>query len=449
MVTATPEKTNEKTLVCNLHPGQMRVWKSIARFVAMLAGTQSGKTVFGPLWLHREIEKHGAGDYLAVTANYDLFKLKMLPELLDYFVRTLGIGKYWAADRIIEIAEDLKPGNFKAKTTTDPMWARIILRSAEAEAGLESATAQAAWLDEAGHPDFKRTAWEAIQRRLSIHQGRALFTTTLYDWGWLKLEVYDRWRKGDKDFEVIQYDSTMNPAFPKEEFERAIRTMPVWKVDLFYRGRYSRPAGLIYDCFDETKCKLTRREIEEIIKQDWPRYVGHDFGPVHTSALWYAQDPGTGYLYLYRTYCSYEKKSAAAHVQEWKRLSGIEPIRRRVGGAGGTQASDEGWRQAYTLAGWPVIEPLVESVEIGIDRVYAWHKTNRLYVADDLFDYLDEKLSYSRELNDAYEPTDKIKNKSIYHHMDGERYIISDFKPVDVVKKLESNVIHVVQPKGW
>jgi hypothetical protein len=447
MVTAAPT-TETKTLVYNLHPGQMRVWNSTARFVAMMAGTQSGKTVFGPLWLHREIERHGAGDYLAVTANYDLFKLKMLPELLDYFCRNLGIGKYWAADRIIEIAEDMRPGNFKAKDSTDPMWGRIILRSAEAEAGLESATAQAAWLDEAGHPDFKRTAWEAIQRRLSIHQGRALFTTTLYDWGWLKIEVYDRWEKGDKDYAVIQYDSTMNPAFPQVEFDRAVRTMPKWKVDLFYRGRYTRPAGLIYDCFDETKCKLSRQEIDSIIKPDWPRYVGHDFGPVHTSALWYAQDPGTGYLYLYRTYLSFEKTTAASHVREWKRLSDKEPIRRRIGGAGGTQAADEGWREAYTLAGWPVIQPLVADVEIGIDRVYAWHKTNRLYVADDLFDYLAEKNSYSRELNDAYEPTDKIKNKAIYHLMDGERYVLSDFKPVDIVRKEQPNIMPVFHPRG-
>ena len=435
---ATPSKSESQSkpqlrLRLNLHPGQRRVWDCERRFVAMLAGSQGGKTVMGPPWLHREVAARGMGDYLAVTANYDLLKLKMLPELLGYFEHDLGIGRYWAGDRLIELAQDLSPGRFLARASTDPMWGRIILRSAEAEAGLESATAKAAWLDEAGHPDFSRMAWEAVQRRLSLTQGRALFSTTLYIWGWFKTEVFDRWAAGDTDYDVIQFDSTLNPAFPMVEFERARATLPPWKFDLFYRGRYARPAGLIYDSFNEAICKVQRRELPD----GWPRYVGHDFGPIHTAALWYAQDPGTGYLYLYRTYLSQEKGTAAAHVERWKELSAGESIRKRVGGAVGS--ADEGWREAYRLAGWPVSEPLVRDVEVGIDRVYAWHKTNRLFVFDDLLDYLAEKMSYSRKLDDSYKPTDEIRDKSRYHCLDAERYLLSDFLPVDVVRQQEES----------
>lgn len=431
---ASPSRKSRKTLTLNFHPGQKRVWDSTRRFVCMLAGTQSGKTVFGPSWLHREVERRGEGDYLAVTATYDLLKLKMLPELLSYFEHDLGIGRYWVGDRVIELAQGLKPGHFLAKQSTDPMWGRIILRSAEAEAGLESSTAKAAWLDEAGHPDFRRLAWEAVQRRLSLYEGRVLFTSTLYEWGWFKTEVYDRWQAGDADYEVIQFDSTLNPAFPQAEYERAKRTLPAWKFNLFYRGRYDRPAGIIYDSFNEAICKKRRVDVE--IGKDWPRYVGHDFGPVHTSALWYAQETGTGYLFLYRTYLSQEKTTAAAHVEKWKGLSAGEPIRKRVGGAVGS--ADEGWREAYGLAGWPIAEPLVKDVEVGIDRVYGWHKTNRLFVFEDLLDYLAEKMSYSRKLDDEYRPTEEIKDKSRYHLMDGERYLLSDFRPVDVMGMVKS-----------
>lgn len=72
-------------IVLNLHPGQERAMNSEKRFVFMLSGTQGGKTSLGPWWLAREIETRGQGDYLAVTANYDLFKLKMLPEMLKVF----------------------------------------------------------------------------------------------------------------------------------------------------------------------------------------------------------------------------------------------------------------------------------------------------------------------------------------------------------------------------
>ena len=43
---------------------------------------------------------------------------------------------------------------------------------------------------------------------------------------------------------------------------------------------------------------------------------------------------------------------------------------------------------------------------------------------------------------------DKIKDKAKYHLMDGERYILSDFQPVDVVRKPESNIIPVIVPRG-
>lgn len=439
-------KPKIKTLEINFHAGQMKAWNELARFVAVLAGAQGGKTMLGSPWLHREISNRGGGDYLAVTANYDLFKLKMLPALLEYFVETLRVGRYWASDKVIELCEELKyPPVFWAKESSDKMWGRIILRSAESTAGLESATAKAAWLDEAGHDSFKREAWEAAQRRLSLNQGRALFTTTLYNWGWLKNEVYDRWVNGDKDYSVIQFDSIDNPKFPKEEYEREMRTLPKWKFDMFYRGIYTRPAGIIYDCFNPIVCKLTRFEMDKRIQKDWPRYVGHDFGPIHTSALWYAQEPLTGYMYLYRTYKSHEKTTAPAHVAKWKELSGDEPIVRRVGGAVGS--ADEGWRQAYEAAGWSISEPTIKDVEVGIDRVYAWHKTDRLFVADDLYDYLDEKMSYSRKLDSKYQPIEnEIKDKATYHLMDGERYILSDFQPVETAIKQTSSGIRVTIP---
>ena len=47
--------------------------------------------------------------------------------------------------------------------------------------------------------------------------------------------------------------------------------------------------------------------------------------------------------------------------------------------------------------------------------------------------YLDEKQSYSYVLDEErnYQPTEKIENKERYHLMDAERYVLSDFNPVD------------------
>src|SRR5687768_17054021 len=123
--------TADGGLSLDLHPGQFEVWDSTRRFIFMLAGTQSGKTSLGPIWLHREAYHptigRGSGDYLAVTGSYDLSKLKLLPAMRDYFEDTTGDGRYWSSDRIMEL-KDPKTGKFTAKTADSPMWGRIILR---------------------------------------------------------------------------------------------------------------------------------------------------------------------------------------------------------------------------------------------------------------------------------------------------------------------------------
>lgn len=103
-----------------------------------------------------------------------------LAALQEVFCHLLGAGRYWAGDKVIELREGLSPdGQFWARRSDDPMWGRIILRSAKAAGGLEAATAKAAWLDEVGQDDFTLESWEAVLRRLSLAEGRVLGTTTL------------------------------------------------------------------------------------------------------------------------------------------------------------------------------------------------------------------------------------------------------------------------------
>ena len=89
-------RINGQQLQLRFHVAQAKVWRSDRRFTWFIAGTQSGKTSFGPWWLEREIRRRGQGDYIAATASYDLFKLKMLPEMRAVFERLLGIGRYWS-----------------------------------------------------------------------------------------------------------------------------------------------------------------------------------------------------------------------------------------------------------------------------------------------------------------------------------------------------------------
>jgi len=393
------------------HVGQTRAWNSCARFVFIIAGTQSGKTSFGPWWLWREITNCGNGDYLAATANYDLFKLKMLPEMERVYEGLFGWG-YSKSDRVFESPDKISLPNMPTQPAK-----RIILRSANAAGGLESSSGEAAWLDECGHPDFKLDAWEAVNRRLSLSEGRVLGTTTPYNMGWLKIKIFDKFKAGDKSIAVIQFRSTMNPAFPPEEYERMKRSMPAWKFKMFYDGEFEKPAGLIYNCFIDAMHECPRFHLPD----KWQRYMGLDFGGVNTAAVFYAEEPGTHKLYLYREYKA-GSRTAAEHTREL--LKGEVMIPYTVGGS----KSEDQWRSEFKASGLPVHAPEIKDVEVGIDRVYEAHRLNEIIVFDDLVGYLDEKHTYARKLDANSEPTEDIEDKESFHFMDAERYIIGFLK---------------------
>lgn len=383
-----------------LHPGQTRAWDATARFVFVIAGTQSGKTSFVPVWLDREIRRAGRGDYLAVTATYDLFKLKFQPEMSSYFKDLMG-WKYSASDRLLWRADKPK------------LFSRIILRSADAEGGLESNTAKAAVLDECGQDRYKVSAWEAVQRRLSLSQGRVLGATTPYNLGWLKTQVFDLWRNGDPDFAVIQFKSLMNPSFPREEYYRMKGKLPDWKFQMFYNGEFSRPAGLIYSDFTDLHI------IEPFdIPLRFPRFFMADFGAVHMAALKIAMDPANGFLYLYWEYLEGDK-TTKEHAKEAKKAGEI------FAGSWGGSASEIQPRRDWGAAGLYISKPPISDVESGIDKVIEAIKTRRFYVFKDCTGIIDEFGMYSRKLDDAGEPTEEIKDKADYHRLDALRYGIS------------------------
>lgn len=414
------------------HRAQELAYDSERRIVAMIAGTQSGKTAFGSWWLYNEILKRGGGDYLAVTSSFDLFKLKMLPALRDTFEHSLGIARFWSGDRVLEL-KDPKTGEFKAKRADDLMWARIILRSAESLGGLESATAKGAWLDEAGQDSFLLDAWRAILRRVTLYKGRLLITTTLYNLGWVKNQVIDRAADGGTvslenmgngaEIEVtdsqknnvclIQFDSTVNPLFPMDEYEHARATMPADEFEMFYRGRVARLRSLIYDCFDRRKHTCPRFAIPK----EWKRYLGLDFGGANTAAMFYAEEPESGKLYCYREYHA-GGRTAKDHVEA---LMSGEPMLPLC--AGGSNSEGQ-WRDEFRAGGLAVRPPDVADVNVGISRVYGYHKEDRIIYFDDLEGILDQKGSYKRKRDKNGEVTDEIENKNSFHFLDAERYII-------------------------
>lgn len=413
-------KVSEGKLTLSFHRGQARAWKADRRFVFVLAGTQSGKTSWGPWWLWREIDRTAKSgelnDYLAITSSFALFQKKMLPEMVAVFCRILGIGRYHKSARVIEL-RDPDTKKFWATTPDDPMWGRIMLCSASAPSNLESATAKAAWLDECGQPEYSLEIWEAILRRLSLHRGRALGTTTIYDLGWLKRSIYDRWLKGDESISVIQFKSTENPLFSRQEYEERKATMPKWRFAMMYDGVFTRPAGSIYDCYEDTL--HTGHVVPDFeIPKEWPRYVGTDFGAVNTALLWVVEDPAKGIGYIYRESLT-GGQSTPEHAGDALELAKPENVRGWFGGA----PSETQQRMDWMDAGVPMMQPYVSDVEPGIDRVYGLLKSKRLLVFESCAGVRDELLNYKRKVDDQGEVLEDIQDKNRFHRLDALRYV--------------------------
>jgi len=425
------------------HQAQSLAWDSPARYIIMSAGSQGGKTVFGPKWLHREIYHpvvgRGRGDYLAVTATFDLFKIKMLPSMLRLFKDIYDVGKYWSGDRIIEL-KDPQTREFWARKSTDEMWGRVILRSADSPGGLESATAKAVWSDEIGQDRYTRKSYDAVKRRMTVNEARHLMTTTLYEPGWFLYDIIRKTKRDkdeitvdndlgelsyvdnkEKDTLLIQFDSTINPSFSKEEFMANEEDLDEDDFAMFFKGREGASKFLIYTAYDSNRHVGPR----VAIPHSWDRYIGVDYGGAHTCADFYAEDPSTNILYCYQLYLQ-GQLDIKEHVKNILKLCGGRPVLACGGAAGENQ-----WRREFGNYGLFVTQPLVSEVEVGIDRVNSTHRKDGIIYFDDLTGIIQQKETYKRIKNkETGEPTQEIKNKSDYHYLDAERYIISQIRPL-------------------
>jgi hypothetical protein len=194
-----------------------------------------------------------------------------------------------------------------------------------------------------------------------------------------------------------------------------------------YLGQFTRPSGIIYEAFDTAVHTGKRFPIPT----NWTRYAGLDFGARNTAAVLLAAERApsgieTGRLIIYRAY--HPAKHYDARLTPKEHVTALlhdEPgVPQAVGGA----ASEDAWREEFGAAGLYVAEPKIKEVEVGIDRVHSCIRNNQLLIFSDLEDLIEEFQTYSRELNEAGEPTEKIEAKETFHLLDAVRYIVSDLK---------------------
>lgn len=408
-----------------LHKWQLVAWDSIKRFVVLLAGSRGGKTAVGARLLLREIQRTAVvgerNHYLIVGPTLELLKRAALP-LFDELVSDLA--EYKSTDKVYIFTPEgcRRLCGFAGDV-------RVYVGYATKAESLEAATYKGVWADECGQPDFLGDSWEAIQRRTSLHKARVFMTTTPYTiTGWLRefvRQIVDGLRE---DAELIQFKSIDNPMFEQSEYDRMMRELPKWKAKMFLEGEFSKPSGAIYDCFDDENI------VEPFdIPDEWPRYVGIDFGQVNTAAVFLAESPD-GTLYAFGDYLT-GGRSGAEHASAMSRKGlglyrGNDSTWEQVFKicVGGSWSEDD-WRTDYITAGLPVARPPIREVEVGITRTYRQLKNKKLKVFNTCKRLIEHLDGYSREVDDKGEPTEKIADKAKWHIADALRYIVAMLRP--------------------
>lgn len=432
-----------------LHPGQRQAWISEYRFIAIFAGWQSGKTVIGAWWLLREMQRRGPGDYAVIVPNYPILQNKALPELEDAF---RGVAVLKKADNCFEVSS---AGAAKLGWESGSR-GRILLRHAERADAIEAFTAKGMWIDEPGQ--IADEVWKSIKPRGMVYKARILMTSRPYRFNWYVHEIWRRVmdkfhrRKPDADplIEVVNFASTMNPAFDKSEYNREKELMPDWEHSMKYDGIPERPAGVVYDCYDPERNDFDPLDhplfVDGKVPAAWPLWVGVDFGLVNTAAVliaeelkrdylgYWLEDQPTGNYYVVGAY-SGNSATALDHIKGIRKLAdsivdgGTAQRPKAVGGS----HQESGWRESWALSGLAVAEPSVNLVGPQISCTYAAIKTGKLKFSKWLTKLLADIETFSYETDPLTgEKTEELEDEHKYHRLAALRYISTRlFKAVE------------------
>ena len=387
------------------HTHQKLALDSLARFILALAGVQGGKTTLGVIWLLREIykayEEGKRGDWLIAAPTVKILQQSTLPKFKQFFPPDWGTWK-------------------EQKSCFELAWGdNIYVRSTEEPDYLEGMTIRGAWLDEAGK--MKHQAWINIQARLAINRGRAIFTTTPYAVNWVNSDLLKNTSKingvdqgkGDPDIEVFAWESIENPAFPKEEYERARRTMSTALFERRYKGKFTALEGLVYPDFNED---LIVEPFQ--IPDHWKKFGGMDFGLTNpTAILCLAEDPETHIFYVYREF--YRSDTSLTLIAEFIQSEDLKYVL-------ADPQSAMVISELQKFHGVKEIKPADNEISLGIERIGSLLRSQRLRFFRGRTDKTIEEIEqYHYPPTDGDKPvTDKPVAKN-NHAMDALRYAFS------------------------
>lgn len=425
------------------HEGQKTAWHHGSKTLALLAGWQSGKTDFLVEWCFRAAGRYGPGDALVLAPSHKLLEYATQPRVVKRF----GTMADWKGGSCcLTVPESsLKRLGWTGECGDLRIW----FRHTQDPKAVEAVTAIWVAFDECGQSEDE--VWEAVQGRVSkqVDPPVLLISRPYFD-NW-----YRAWCEANPE-KVVNFASWDNPGWKsgltREEKKASVDALglPEWRKDMKFGGVFTRPAGAVYDCYVDKMWDDPEEpghlEAPFLVPPWWERAYGIDFGPVHTAVRCYAKDPelksedGFPVWHNYRTYFPNVARDTWQHVDLLKKWE-EEDARQWLASGGwkdgrscdvqwppaafGGNASEDKWRQAWTDAGLPVMEPVVTDPYAAIDAVYQAFRKRRVRHFSTLQQAIKETKRYSWQVDDDGEPIPgKLPDKaSTFHLCDAERHV--------------------------
>ena len=297
----------------------------------------------------------------------------------------------------------------------------MFVRSSDDPLNVEAMTLKSVWADEAGR--MKRQIWPVLNSRIAIEKGNILFTTTPYSLNWVYTEIYKKWLKGNKDYDVIQFRSIDSPYFPRDEYIRARQTFSPEEFARRFEGQFVRPEGLVYPDV------LYTDNVPEKFDQMW---AGLDLGLHNPTAfvLFGAKDEK---IYAIEEYFA-SQKSTPEHAAAIKKILAKYNQPHTIIYCDPAAAQSIKDLHALGLNTQPARH---RDVNAGINYVRSLFHQKKLFIKSSLYQLIDEFANYSyKEDSD-----DIVKEKD--HGLDALRYALTSIvlikkeKEVDKKKRLE------------
>ena len=390
--------------IIELHSFQDQAIFAKERFVALVAGLQSGKTIAGCIWARKMMVEFPKNDGLIAAPTYKILTQSTLPK---FFEINPDLKKYFKkGDGVIEI----------------PNRGKVYIRSTDNPNVIEGMTLRWIWADEAGQ--MKLDAWINFQGRLSILEGELFITTTPYTLNWLYTDLYQKAKDNVQDYKVVQFRSKDNPYFPDEEYDRVKGTMDSRTFRRRYDGLFENMEGLVYQDFVpnmHTKNPEPQLKMKEFI-------CGIDWGYNHpTAIIVIGVDSDGGYWIVDEYYKS--GKTTAELIEKMNFFKDKYKIRFWYADPAEPDRIEEMRRSGLNSR---EVNKSKGSVRIGIDKLSELFKTNRLHIGHKCIHVLDEISTYHYPDPDSDKREDPVKEND--DAMDAIRYAIMtyDLKSVNI-----------------